>query len=186
MSNEEYCKLINADPDVVKVSEDGSYSFIPISIIESMLDMIYDGNWSWVLERETFGKNYAAGSGILKFLHPVTGFWIERSGTAAVALSKELAMDFPRLEAACILNASKKIGAAFGRNLNRDKEDAEIPVLSVDKEERHDEQFDAVKKTMLETIELHGVAMAKSFLEKSVFKYHPGLKAILEQKNTSE
>lgn len=184
MNTTEYLKRISQDPTNVLAAEDGDYDYQPVSHLRDLLDEIYDGEWSWDLDRETIGKGEAIAKGTLSFRHPGTGGVVHRSGTAALPLSKGLRLDYPKLSSGAFTNACKSIGRVFGRELNKDKDD--VPVILVEKEEGTDEQFEAVKKTMLETIDLHGVAMAKSFLEKSVFKYHPGLKAILEQKNTSE
>lgn len=141
MTNAEYLKIINDEPIGVKESEDKSYRFIPISIVEGKLDEIYGGDWSFIMDREFFGKGFATGVGTLSYIHPVSGLVVRKSGTAAVEISKDVNMDFPKLESQCILNASKKIGLVFGRNLNRDKDDAPAKVIQVDKGEPLDEEL---------------------------------------------
>lgn len=182
MTIKDYLERISLEPSNVIATEDGDYDYQPVSHLRNLLDEIYNGEWSWDLDREIIGKGEAIAKGTLYFIHPVTGGIVRRSGTAGLPLSKGLRMDYPKLASAAFTNACKSIGKIFGRDLNRDKDD--VPVILVEKEEGTDDQFEAVKKTILETIELHGVAKAKAFLEKSVFRYHPALKAILEQKNT--
>lgn len=184
MNTTEYLKKISEDPTNVLAAEDGDYDYQPVSHLRNLLDEIYSGEWSWDLDRETIGKGEAIAKGTLSFRHPGTGERVHRSGTAALPLSKGLRLDYPKLSSSSFTNACKSIGKIFGRDLNKDKDD--IPVVVVVKEDAPDEQFEAVKKTMLEIIELHGAAKAKTFLDKSGFRYHPELKALLELKNTNE
>lgn len=180
MSKEEYLELINADPEGVKDSEDGSYKFIPISITEGKLDEIFGGAWSWEFDREGFGKSYAFGKGTLTYLHPVTNQWIHRSGTAAIPLTKEMRMDFPLLESMTILSAARKIGPVFGRNLNRDREGDLISAVGLDKDPDHDAELEAAIKEMTA---IPTKEEAEKYLDKSTFKYRPELKAILNSKS---
>lgn len=179
MTNEDFLKIINADPEDVKKSEDGSYEFIPISKIEAKLDTVFFGEWSWDFDRDVFGKSYATGKGSIRYLHPVSNTWITKSGTAAIVLTKEVTMDYPRLEAMTIMNAVKKIGRAFGRDLNRDREDAPLPVFQLERDSDTDEEFDLLVDTLRNT-ESHEEAL--SILQKSPFKYNPALKQIVQSK----
>lgn len=179
MTNEEYLKLINQEPEGVKTSEDGSYKFIPISAVESKLDEIYGGEWSFTMDREFFGKGYATGAGTLNVRHPASGYPIYKSGTAAVAMTGQVAMDYPRLEAQIILSASKKIGKVFGRDLNRDKDDAEVPVIPVEKDsDLGDELTNEVIK--ISAIEFQEDAAA--YLQSTNWKYHVFLKGLVAKK----
>lgn len=178
MTNEEFYKIITADPVDVKMAEDGSYRFVPISAIENSLDEIFSAHWSWDFQREFWGRGYATGKGVLSVRHPVSGDWISRSGTAAVALSGNIAMDYPKLESATILSAAKKIGKAFGRDLNRDRDDAELPVIPVEKDDIDDE-FTKVTEALLE---IENREEAAEYLASSGFKHHAVLKTIVEKK----
>lgn len=184
MNTKEYLERISCEPSNVLPAEDGDYDYQPVSHLRNLLDEIYDGEWSWDLDRETIGKGEAIAKGTLSFRHPGTGEMVHRSGTAALALSKGLRLDYPKLSSSAFTNACKSIGKIFGRDLNKDKND--VPVIQIDKGESVDERFEAVRTTMLEIIELHGIAKARTFLEKSAYKQNVILKALLESKNTNE
>lgn len=179
MTKEEFLIIINADPDGVKDSQDGSYKFIPISAIEAKLDEIFYGEWSWDFQRELFGKGYAIGKGLLSYRHPVSGEWLHKSGTAGVVLSKEVTMDYPRLEAQALLNSVKKIGPVFGRNLNRDKDDAEVGVIFVDKEENLDEEL-AIQ--IAKVSEFSFKEEAEAYIQGTNWKYNAVIKKIISKK----
>lgn len=179
MTNEEFLKIINADPVDVKTSEDESYKFVPISAIENALDEIFSAHWSWDFQREFWGRGYATGKGILSVKNPVSGEWVSRSGTAAIPLTKNIAMDYPKLESQTIINAAKKIGKAFGRDLNRDKDDEALPVIDV---EGGDEISAAQDKVMARLLEIDNKDDALVYLEDSGFRLHKVLKAIAESK----
>lgn len=179
MTNEEYLEIINAYPVGVKDADDGDYKFIPISVIEALLDSVFGGSWSWDLDRETFGKGYVIGKGRLAYQHPVTGLLITKSGTAGIPLSKEVTMDYPRLEAAVLLNAAKKIGRAFGRDLNRDRDDAPLPSISLDVEPDLDHEL---HEEILKMEALVYIDEAEEFIKNSPFKYRPELKEIIKLK----
>lgn len=179
MTNEQFLEIINVDPAGVKESEDGSYKFIPISKIEAKLDQVFDGAWSWDFDREVFGKNYMTGKGRLSYRHPVTAYWVTKSGTAAIALSKEITLDYPHLEALTILNAAKKIGRAFGRDLNRDRDDAPLPSITLDVEPDLDHEL---HEEILKMDALVYIDEAEEFIKNSPFKYRPELKEILKLK----
>lgn len=152
MADKNFLSIINANVDVKVLKEhaDGS-KYIPISVIQSQLDEIFNGNWSWNMEREMyFAKNVGGGmggKGILTYQHPETKDWLIRSGTAAIGMSGDFRLDFPRLEAMCLLNAAKKIGIAFGRNLNRDKEDVEPGVIDLAYDRERDLAIDALNES---------------------------------------
>lgn len=179
MTSEQYLALINAYPCGVKDADDGDYKFIPISIIEALLDAVFGGSWSFDFDRETFGKGYVIGKGRLMYQHPVTGMWITKSGTAGMVLSKEITMDYPRIEAAVLLNAAKKIGRAFGRDLNRDRDDAPIPTIGVEKDPDHDAELQA-EISLMQAIPTW--EEASDFMKKSAFKYRPELTVLLKNK----
>ena|ERR1700743_1306706 len=176
MTNEEYLALINQEPTEVKAADDGDYDFQPISHIKNELDVVFGGDWSFDLDRETVGKGEAIAKGTLTYRHPVIGSYVWRSGTAAIVLEKGLRMDYPKLEAAVLLNAAKKIGKRFGRDLNKDREDA--PVV-VETQTEIDPELEAV------TEQLNAATYreeAEDILRKSGFKFHQQLKEIVASK----
>jgi hypothetical protein len=180
MTNDEYLKIINADPEGVKDSEDNSYKFIPISAVEAKLDEVFGGVWSWKLDREFFGKGYATGVGTLSYVHPVNSVVIHKTGTAGVAMSKEVTMDYPRLEAQVLLNAAKKIGKAFGRDLNRDREDKGLPVIQVETEENLNEEL---AEEMVKVSQFEFKEEAEEYIKAPYhFRYHPAIKKIVSLK----
>lgn len=181
MTNEGFLKIINADPEGVKTSEDGAYKFIPISVIEGKLDELFYGEWSFSLDREVIGRFYATGKGSLSYRHPVTGNWITKSGTAAVSLTKEITMDYPKLESQCILNAAKKIGPVFGRNLNRDRDDAEpLPVVQV---EASDDLNEELANEMVKISLIKFKEEAEEYIKSPYpFRYNPAIKKMVASK----
>lgn len=181
MTNEEYLGIINAEPEGVKTSEDKSYRFIPISVLEAKLDEVFAGDWSFTMDRELFGKAFATGVGTLSYVHPVSGDAIHKTGTAAVALSKDINMDFPKLESQCIINAAKKIGPVFGRNLNRDKDDAEVKVIQVEKENVEDPELSE------EILKISGIQYredAEAYIQGTQWKRHVFLKNLISKKQS--
>lgn len=180
MTSEQYLALINACPCGVKDADDGDYKFIPISLIEALLDAVFGGSWSFDFDRETFGKGYVIGKGRLMYQHPVTGVWITKSGTAGMVLSKEITMDYPRIEAAVLLNAAKKIGRAFGRDLNRDRDDAHIPTIQVDKGGDEGDVIFENDKAALRQFEYREDAAA--YLAASAYRHNVLLEEIVKAK----
>lgn len=181
MTSSEYLKVINAEPEGVKTSEDKSYRFIPISILEAKLDEVYGGEWSFTMDRELFGKGFATGVGTLSFIHPVSGNSVTKTGTAAVALSKDINMDFPKLESQIIINAAKKIGPVFGRNLNRDKDDAEVKVIQVEKENMEDAEL---SEQILKLSEITYREDAEAYIQGTNWKRHVFLKNLISKKQS--
>lgn len=181
MSNEEFLCIINSDPDGVRASEDGSYRFQPISVTERKLDEIFGAEWSWDFQRESFGRGYVTGKGVLSFRHPVSGQWITRSGTAAISLTKSIEMDYPKLESAAILNAAKKIGPVFGRNLNRDRDDAEpLPVVQV---EASDDLNEELANEMVKISLIKFKEEAEEYIKAPYpFRYNPAIKKMVASK----
>ena len=116
----------------IRKNEDGTL-YLPISIVQTMLDRIFECHWSFEVTREAFGRKWARGSGIMEAVHPVTGKVIKRSGDAGIILTGNLRTDSPRLEAMILLSCAKKFGKCFGRDLNRTKDDAPLPVVKIEK-----------------------------------------------------
>jgi len=130
----QFVQDMNVDPDknYVRKNEDGSF-YLPISHVQNLLDEVFLGIWSFEVSNTVFGRKWARGSGVMEVTHPVTGDKIKRSGDAAIILTGNLRTDSPRLEAMILLSCAKKFGKVFGRDLNRKKDDAPLPVVRVEK-----------------------------------------------------
>lgn len=124
----------NPKPDHIKQNDDGSF-YIPISIVQTLLDDIFIGNWSFEVTTVEYGTKWARGSGRMEVINPITGQKIVRSGDAGILLVGNLRIDSPRLEAMILLSCAKKFGKIFGRDLNRAKDDAPLPTVAIEKSE---------------------------------------------------
>lgn len=125
---------LNLEPDqnYIRKNEDGSL-YLPISHVQNLLDDVFIGNWSFEVTNTVFGRKWARGSGVMQVKNPVTGEIIRRSGDAGIILTGNLRTDSPRLEAMILLSCAKKFGRIFGRDLNRTKDDAPLPIVKVEK-----------------------------------------------------
>lgn len=154
MNNEQLMQWvidINSEPQAEDLrqneksaEQDKESYYIPISIVQSKLDEVFMGLWSWEFQDPIFGKTGLLGRGALSYKHPIANEWITRTGTAAIPYGTDIRMDYPRLEAMVLLNASKKIGISFGRNLNRDIDDAPMPVINLQTIKERDLAIDEV------------------------------------------
>lgn len=130
MTTQEYIDAISKEPTSEMIKEvrnkkgELEYRYIPKSIIQQQLLEIYEGNDSFEMLRETVTKSGMFGTGVLKVKHPFSGEWITKTGTASLPHDKKLRLGFPNLESHCFLNAVKKLGKFFGRDLNIREEDA--------------------------------------------------------------
>ena len=127
---------LNADPNPehIRKNDDGSL-YVPISIVQNLLDEIFLGQWSFKMTSSTFGRKWARGSGIMEVIHPISGQKISRGGDAGIILVNNLRTDSPRLEAMVLLSCAKKYGRVFGRDLNRNKDDEPLPIVTIEKRE---------------------------------------------------
>jgi hypothetical protein len=180
LTNENYSfiQALNREPkeDEIRKNEDGSL-YIPISIVQYQLDDLFCGHWSFQMTRETFGRKWARGSGVMEVIHPFTGHVIRRNGDAAIILTGNLRTDSPRLEAMVLLSCAKKLGKRFGRDLNRGKEDAPLPVVRVAKVDESNEEIrmkalidDIQDPAELETYRLVVPASLKKYFESKLKK----------------
>lgn len=130
----EFVNALNSEPEsaLVKKNEDGSL-YLPISHVQTLLDNVFLGQWSFEVVRETYGRKWARGTGIMEAINPINGNVIRRGGDAAIILTGNLRTDSPRLEAMILLSCAKKFGKVFGRDLNRNREDAPLPIIKVEK-----------------------------------------------------
>jgi hypothetical protein len=137
----QFIKDLNLDPDknLVRKNEDGSL-YLPISHVQTLLDEIFLGIWSFEVTSTVFGRKWARGSGVMEVTHPTTGDKIRRSGDAAIILTGNLRTDSPRLEAMILLSCAKKFGRIFGRDLNRTRDDAPLAVVRVEKVDMNAEE----------------------------------------------
>lgn len=141
--------LLNSSPNDANiiVNELTGSCYIPISVIENELDMMFQGDvntydFKWMFKDTS--KTKIMASLILEVIHPVTGRVIRRIGAASIPLDKEtitgedeegkaftiemdLELCFPKIIAECTKNAAKKLGKRFGRELNRTIEGDWIP-----------------------------------------------------------
>lgn len=140
---------INAEPnpDHVKKNDDGSL-YIPISITQKLLDDIFLGQWNFQMTESNWGRKWARGSGYMECINPITNEKIRRGGDAGVLLTGNVRTDSPRLEAMVLLSCAKKFGRVLGRDLNRSKDDAPLPVVKVEKTD-----IDTEKQRLLTLIE---------------------------------
>jgi hypothetical protein len=129
-------KLLNQYPSdtevqVNKMAKNAKY--IPIAVIERLLDELYSGLWQTDNFRTEVIANEVVGSIDLKVYHPVAKMWITRTGAASAMIltsagkpvtlenkiTNTLVTSYPKLKAECIKNAAKSLGVRFGRALNR-------------------------------------------------------------------
>lgn len=131
--NQKWVDDINKDPSTenVRKNDDGSL-YIPISITQTMLDNIFLGHWSFEMVRETYGRKWARGVGRMTVIHPHTDREIVRSGDAGILMTGNIRLDSPRLEAMVLLSCARKFGRVLGRDLNRTRDDAPLPVIKVE------------------------------------------------------
>lgn len=176
----DFSAILDADPapEKIKQNEDGSF-YIPISIVQNDLDLLFGHSWNWDFEHEVIGKSGAMGKGKVWVVHPITGQTIMRSGTAAINFTGQMRLDYPRLEAMTFLNAVKKIGRCFGRDLNRNIDDAPTPITKSDSNPEIDQEFENTKKKLLLITDRN---TAEKFLQSTTFKYHTELKQIVSSK----
>lgn len=133
---EEWLKSLNSAPE--QVQKNNGFDSIPISVLETMLDETYLGAWQTSNFRYQVIANEIVGTIDLKVFDPQLKKWLTRSGSAAAMIRQTkdsaitdigakikngLMMDFPKLESMCLKAACKRLGAKFGRNLNRKFED---------------------------------------------------------------
>jgi hypothetical protein len=172
-------KVLSADPIPEDIREGKNkkgetYKYLPISVVQTMLDKIFECNWSFDMDREIFGKGAVSAKGVL------TVNWrneviITRAGTAALKYGDELKLDYPHVAARVLMNAAKSLGVCFGRDLNRDQED----ILEPENEEKIDEEYEMIKRVLHECVIYD---TASEILNKSAYKFVPELREIVNSK----
>lgn len=116
----------------------GNSWYLPVSFVQMKLDEIFLGLWSWEVKGVQVVANEIIVHGELRVFHPIAKTWITRAGTGATMIMQvkdapvmdisskiknTLGKDFPHAEAEALKSAAKKLGKAFGRDLNRKDED---------------------------------------------------------------
>lgn len=123
-------------PTIKTKNEKGEYvplKFIPISIIEYLLTRIF-GFWKVEIKNTSLLANSVKCEVRLWYKHPITGDWEWSDGVGASPLQTDAgkgAVDFnylksgsvmmaaPAAESYAIKDAAEKLGALFGKDLNR-------------------------------------------------------------------
>lgn len=129
MTYQEYLDIINQEPssDMICESRDKNgdlqYRYIRKSVLQRELLRVYQGNTRWEMLRDTISKNGIWGVGKLEVKHPVSGEWLTYTGVASLPHERRMRLNYPKLEAHCMINACKKIGAWFGQTINIEEED---------------------------------------------------------------
>lgn len=132
----EFLEIANEEPNkkIIKTYEGkDNAKYIPIGILQTMLDEIFLGMWDW---RSTV----SVSDGVITVSGDITikvigedghGARINRSGVGAVSLKGDPNMLVPIAEAFAFKNACKKIGKRFGADLNREEtlEYKGLPIL---------------------------------------------------------
>lgn len=142
-------------PEEIQINKAANDSkYLPVSYVEMELDEMFMGLWQTENFRWSVMANEVVGAIDLMVFHPVAKCWLRRTGAAAVMIQQKsqsnggtgditdigqkikntLVKDFPHLETECIKSAAKKLGKAFGRDLNRKHEDTYTPIYTQESE----------------------------------------------------
>lgn len=126
---------LDKEPDrkEVLMNEVTQTTYIPIDILEGMLDKWTMGQYSIKNFEYKYGVFKVTGSVELEYYHPITGNLLTRTGAAAVLIDKkvlatgkdttvtlDVELAQPALLSMCTISAIRKIGRCFGRSLNRE------------------------------------------------------------------
>lgn len=132
---DKFTARLNREPNEREVESDRSGAkYLPISFVQTTLDELFLGLWSWEVKQYQVIANEITVHGELRFFHPVARVWLTRSGVASAIIRQRkdadltdigakikdsLVMDLPHAEADAMKSAARKIGKIFGRDLNR-------------------------------------------------------------------
>jgi hypothetical protein len=134
---EENIAVAETDDIDIETGKPITYKYIPISILNHMLDDIYDGLVQRIVLSVENHFNSSKAHVRLMVMHPVIGEWMAYDGVAAVPvvnikegpykgskiyenlLSENLAV--PLVAAEAFKNAARQIGTYFGSDLNREE-----------------------------------------------------------------
>ena len=135
-SIEKFQMMLNQYPDKSEVltnAQARNAKYLPIAVIERLLDENFSGLWQTNNFRWEVIANEVVGSIDLQVFHPTAKVWLTRTGAASAMIQIEkdmpltvghkikntLVKDFPHLKTECLKNAAKSLGVRFGRSLNR-------------------------------------------------------------------
>ncbi len=135
-SIEAFQMMLNQYPDKAEIqvnTQARNAKYLPIAVIERLLDENYSGLWQTANFRWEVIANEVVGSIDLQVFHPTAKIWITRTGAASAMIQTQkgqpiavehkhpntLVKDFPHLKTECLKNAAKSLGVRFGRSLNR-------------------------------------------------------------------
>lgn len=132
---------------------DGKVFYLPIDFVETSLDEIFFGLWETKNFEWKVIANEVTAAITLRVFHPTAKTWLERVGTASIAIMVDKApndlagqqrnqwaldiankkpnaldMGLPKLKTDCLKNAALSLGNIFGRNLNRTHTDQFKPL----------------------------------------------------------
>jgi hypothetical protein len=150
-----FCTILAKQPEANELQKtpDGKAMYLPIDFIETTLDELYYGLWETKEFRWQAIANEITASITLRVFHPTAQVWIERVGSASIAIMVDKAPDglvgqernrwaldvgnkkpnaldmgLPKLKTDCIKNAALSLGNKFGRNINRKHNDTYKPL----------------------------------------------------------
>lgn len=119
---------LNIKPDAKIIKVNNGVKYIPIEIIEALMDKLF-GIWEITNLHYSIEVNATVVSLDVKVLHPIAKVWITRSGIGSVPVqldrqTKEikpmaLQKNLPHAKAIAFKNACQSLGRSFGRNINR-------------------------------------------------------------------
>lgn len=146
---ENFTTLLNKAPKKEKIQTHQGYQYLPISTVEKDLDRLYFGlvQYECVSYSQIF--NEIACHARIRVFHPVIMQWLTYDGLGSAVIQQDAntkVMDFnsykkanalqltlPKAYAEGIKNAAKKIGKAFGSDINRKFEDEYAPMYKAEK-----------------------------------------------------
>lgn len=126
---------LEKEPDrkEILMNEVTQTNYIPIDILEGMLDKFTLGQYSIKNFEWRYTATKVAGSVELEYYHPITGNLLTRTGAAAILVDRkvvatgkdttvtlDIELAQPALLSFCTISAIRKIGRSFGRSLNRE------------------------------------------------------------------
>ena len=165
----ELVMMMNREPLEHEIAVKDGRRYVPIGILESKLDEMFQGLWQVSNLQSTIVANEICVSLELEVFYYPIGQWIKRIGAGAAMIqqkgyphpsgdpklkvpakpsdvdakiSNTMAKDFAHAKAEAFKNACKSFGKWFGRDLNRDLNKIK-PVLNI--ETTIDERMNTVK-----------------------------------------
>lgn len=199
MTREELKQKLNTEPlpEEIKKNDDGSL-YIPIGTIQNKLDELFD-TWNWVFDdRVIETKKTLSGSGKLHVGVAIkedvpklmvlgsSYFQTDRSGTATIEASLLEKNALAILDAYVFLNAAKKLGKWFGRDLNRQLEDAPLKTIQLKGDITNEENDEKIKEDFNKVVQKLKEAKTKKeaeeILQSGAWKLNNECKLIVASK----